>query len=211
MGQRLTVLVRDCTDLPLLDYVIENLSKDLPPQAISLQSSAYLQTPLLAAFERKCELLGEPFVELTKYAQQEEFAQFQRDRAALIRDKVQALRALSRQQRDVPRQQMRDPEAAARLEAIVATALARSHLESDLIELLIDADADVRQAARRTLRYLARGTDFGPRANASKARCVKAQQRWRDWLALQEDLPRQTPDKPAVMALPQNGEDKNDR
>src|SRR5215475_9078205 len=110
MGQRLTVLVRDCTDLPLLDCVIENLPKDLPPQAISHTSAIYLQTPWLAALQRKCELLGEPFVELTKYLQQEEFAQLQRQRAALVRDKVQALRALSHEQQEVLRQQLRDPE-----------------------------------------------------------------------------------------------------
>ncbi len=92
--------------MPLLDYVIDNLPKGLSAQVVSSQSRTYLQSPLLAAFERKCELLGEPFVELTKYVQQEEFAQLQRECAALVRDKVHALRALSREQREVLRQQL---------------------------------------------------------------------------------------------------------
>jgi HEAT repeat protein len=190
MGQRLTALVRGCTDLPLLDYVIDNLPKDLPPQAITHKSGAYLQKPWLAALQRKCELLGEPFMELTNYLQQEEFVQLQRQRAALVRDKVQSLRSLSREQQEVLRRQLRDPEPATRLEAIAAVALSRGHLESDLIERLDDKDADVRQAARQTLVYLARGTDFGPPPGASKAARVKARQRWLNWLALQDAAPR---------------------
>lgn len=205
MGQRLTTLVRGCTDLPLLDYVIDRLPKDLPPQVVSHKSRNYLQTPWLAALERKCELLGEPFVDLTKYAQQEEFAQLQRERAALVRDKVQSLRMLSREQREVLRQQLSDPEPAARLEAIAAVVLARSHLESDLIERLDDKDADVRQAARRGLVRLARGTDFGPKTGASKRTRRQAQQRWFDWLALQDDNPRQTALKPGLLALHPEG------
>jgi HEAT repeat protein len=205
MGQRLTALVRGCTDLPLLDYVIDNLPKGLPPQVVSHQSRTYLQTPWLAALERKCELLGEPFVELTKYLQQEEFTQLQRERAALLRDKVQSLRALAREQEDVLRRQLRDPEPATRLEAIEAVSMARRTLETELIERLDDPDADVRQAARRALVRLARGTDFGPRTGASKRLRRKAQQRWLEWLVLQDDKQRQTALKPGLLALQPEG------
>src|SRR6185437_8136301 len=200
MGQRLTALVQSCNDVPLLDYVIDNLPKGLPSQVVSNQSRNYLQTPLLAALQRKCELLGEPFVELSKYVQQEEFAQFQRERAALVRDKIQSLRALSHQQREVLRAQLRDAEPSARLEAIVAVDLARSHMEADLIERLNDQDADIRQAARRALVHLARGTDFGPRPGASKRSRLKVQQRWLDWLALQDDNSQSAALKPGQPA-----------
>jgi hypothetical protein len=186
MGHRLTALVQGCTDLPLLDYVIDNLPKGLPPQVVSNGSAAYLQKPLLAAFQRKCELLGEPYLELTKHFQQEEFAQFQRERAALAREQIQALRDLSREQPEVLRQQLRDPEPALRLLAIAAVALGRHHLESDLIDRLNDQDASVRQAARRTLTRLARGTDFGPTPGASQRSIDRSVAKWRQWLALQQ-------------------------
>lgn len=193
MGQRLTALVRGCTDLPLLDYVIENLPKGLPPQAVTHQSWNYLQAPWLSAVERKCELLGASFVDLTNHLQQEEFAQLQRDRAALVRDKLQSLRALSREPAETLCQKLRDPEPATRLEALAAVSLGRVHLERALIELLDDKDAEVRHTARHTLTRLARGTDFGPKPSASKRTRRQAQQRWLDWLALQDDKPRDPP------------------
>ena len=192
MGQRLTALVQGCTDLPLLDYVIDNLPKDLPPQVVSHQSAAYLQRPLLVAFQRKCELLGEPYLELTKYFQQEEFTQFQRESNALAREQSQSLRSLSREKREVLQRHLRDPEAAVRLLTIVAVALGRRHLESDLIERLDDQDAVVRQAARRTLARLARGTDFGPSPGASQRGIALSIDNWRHWLDLQQSESSET-------------------
>src|SRR5262249_55557111 len=52
---------------------------------------------------------------------------------------------------------------------------------SELIDLLGDAETVVRQAARQALVQLARGTDFGPEANASDTERAEAVRQWRDW------------------------------
>lgn len=73
-----------------------------------------------------------------------------------------------------------------RLIAIQAIASRRLPLETDLIERLNDREPAIRQAARRALIRLTRGTDFGPTPSMGKARRLRAMDKWRHWLALQK-------------------------
>src|SRR5262249_5199677 len=59
----------------------------------------------------------------------------------------------------------------------------RLPLESELIELLTDPSAEVREAARQGLVRLSRGCDFGPARRATTAQCTQAATAWRRWLA----------------------------
>jgi hypothetical protein len=55
-------------------------------------------------------------------------------------------------------------------------------LGRDLVPLLSDDKADIRQAAHAALVKLARGEDFGPSSpDASESARQEAQRRWRDW------------------------------
>lgn len=56
---------------------------------------------------------------------------------------------------------------------------------SDVVDLLKDDEADVRQAAHEALVRLSKGTDFGPEADAAEADRDQAIRKWRDWLAKQ--------------------------
>jgi hypothetical protein len=78
-----------------------------------------------------------------------------------------------------------DPDPMARWLVIQAVERKRSHLEEPLIGLLNDDYPQIREAAHKALVRLARGTDFGPAANASSVQRTKAIQSWRSWLAMQ--------------------------
>src|SRR5207248_10655617 len=59
------------------------------------------------------------------------------------------------------------------------------HFFKELIDLVTDIDADVRQAARGSLVKLSGGADFGPKPDESIGGQDEAQRKWRDWLAKQ--------------------------
>jgi HEAT repeat protein len=71
------------------------------------------------------------------------------------------------------------------------TLVGRRHLPAakELIELLGDPVAEVRQAARWALVRLARGTDFGPYPSDSPAKTQQSIRRWTTWLQAQEAVP----------------------
>ena len=56
---------------------------------------------------------------------------------------------------------------------------------AELIDLVADIDADVRQAARGSLVKLSGGSDFGPKPDESIGGQDEAQRQWRAWLAKQ--------------------------
>jgi hypothetical protein len=56
------------------------------------------------------------------------------------------------------------------------------HVEKELIDLLADDEKSVWQAARDSLRQLARGADFGPKSDATPADRKESSERWRAWL-----------------------------
>jgi hypothetical protein len=59
------------------------------------------------------------------------------------------------------------------------------HLEKELVELLADDNADVRQAAHQALIRLNPRIDFGPKDDADEVARTLAIRKWRDWLAKQ--------------------------
>jgi hypothetical protein len=58
-------------------------------------------------------------------------------------------------------------------------------LGSELIDLLEDADGNVRQAARQALIQLSKGADYGPAPDADAAARAQAVKQWRAWWASQ--------------------------
>jgi len=59
------------------------------------------------------------------------------------------------------------------------------HFESPLIDLLGDSETSVRAAAHNALVRLNKGTDLGPKVDASVADYKAAEQKWRAWLEKQ--------------------------
>jgi hypothetical protein len=74
-----------------------------------------------------------------------------------------------------------DEKAEVRLAAVRAASARGLRYGSELIDLLTDASAEVRQAAHRALLQLSRGQDFGPRAGASETEVSAAVREWRAW------------------------------
>src|SRR5262249_52647707 len=177
------------TALPLIAYVIEELGKGVPADKLIWKAQDYIHHPRLAALQRKFELLWAPRVEVSLYVQRQKLLQLQRQRTALLHERVTAVRALTRDESAVLKKQLRDPDLDRRLTAVQAVAVARAHLEGELIALLDDKDVGVRRAARAALVRLARGADFGPSPRAGKAERLQAQMRWRDWWVLQDACP----------------------
>lgn len=153
----------------------------------------HLEQVRTSALQRKLHLLWVPLAKIqserlakvqTDY-QYQELVQLRHERTALLREKAQSLRELSKQDVEVVREKLKDENPAVRLEGILVVAARRPHLESDLIDLLSDAQPVVREAAHQALVRLGRGTDFGPSVTASAAQREQAVTRWRSWLVLQ--------------------------
>jgi hypothetical protein len=99
--------------------------------------------------------------------------------------RVLLVRHLSRQTGTAVKAKLKDDRPAVRAAAAEVIAVRGWRFGSELIDLLSDADADVRQAARRALVQLARGTDYGPEANATAAERADAIRQWDSWWAAQ--------------------------
>ena len=78
-------------------------------------------------------------------------------------------------------ERLRAPDIPERWAAVTAARRQRAGLIEDLIPLVQDRDADVRQEARRALVQWAKNEDFGPSANASEPECQSAAQDWSAW------------------------------
>jgi HEAT repeat protein len=94
---------------------------------------------------------------------------------------------------------MKDDNPDIRMLAAQLIGYKRLHRETELIERLNDRDVEVRQAARQALVRLARGTDFGPVHGASKADRLRAMEKWRTWLSLQDGSSPETVLKPSLL------------
>jgi HEAT repeat protein len=106
-------------------------------------------------------------------------------RQQLVEEQEQLRRMLAEESPEGLRGRLADDHPDVRTAAAQMIGQKRVHLEADLIERLDDRDPDTRQAARRALARLARGTDFGPALTATRADRLRAMQRWRNWLVLQ--------------------------
>jgi hypothetical protein len=90
-------------------------------------------------------------------------------------------RHLGRQKPDEVKEKLKDEEPEVRKAATRVVAAKMPALTSDLIDLLTDGEADVRQAAHTALVRLAKGEDFGPDEKATPEQRGAAQAKWREW------------------------------
>jgi hypothetical protein len=88
---------------------------------------------------------------------------------------------LAREEPGVIRERLRDEHPETRAAAARAAASKGVRAGGELIELLDDKDAEVRQAAHDALVRLSGGKDFGPARNAKDDDRVVAVRKWRDW------------------------------
>jgi hypothetical protein len=112
--------------------------------------------------------------------------------AATTSDK--GLKQLARDQLDeslsgmtagVIKEKLKDDRAEIRAAAARVAGSKGYRLGDELIDLLGDAEPDVRQAARRALVRLSRGADFGPERDADEAGQARAARQWRAWWSRQ--------------------------
>ncbi|HPM84529.1 MAG TPA: hypothetical protein PLF81_27680 [Candidatus Anammoximicrobium sp.] len=80
----------------------------------------------------------------------------------------------------------RSPEVPRRWAAVAAARRVRAPLHAELIQLVKDADGDVRQEARRALVQLAGGSDFGPAEDADARAVDQAEGQWENWWASEQ-------------------------
>jgi hypothetical protein len=106
-----------------------------------------------------------------------------KDIKQLARDQLDKL--LSGTTAAVVKEKLKDDRAEIRAAAARVAGSKGYRLGDELIELLGDAEPDVRQAARRALIRLSRGVDFGPERDADEAGQAKAMRQWRAWWSKQ--------------------------
>jgi hypothetical protein len=98
-------------------------------------------------------------------------------------------RHMKRQPAEAIKESLKDKRAVVRLAAAGVAGSKGKDLAGDLIGLLDDADACVRETAHKALVGLA-GRDFGPPANAGPSQRVLAIEQWRQWFAEREKMTR---------------------
>jgi hypothetical protein len=112
-------------------------------------------------------------------------AAYEGDMRELARDMLaHPLSALSKSEL---KKKLKDDRAEVRAAAARAAGANAVTVQADLIELLDDEEAPVRRAAHRALVQLGKGSDFGPKANASADERKQAAREWRAWLKQQSD------------------------
>jgi hypothetical protein len=102
----------------------------------------------------------------------------ERDVADLSRNLLE--KYLSRQEPALVRLKLKDSHVEVRKAAARAVAAKLPELTGDLIDLLGDAEAEVRQTAHQALVKLAR-QDFGPASDATRPQIDDAIRKWRAW------------------------------
>jgi hypothetical protein len=80
------------------------------------------------------------------------------------------------------KERLKDDRAEVRAAAARVIAKRGLHLEGELIERLLDETNVVRQAAHEALVKVSKGSDFGPKPDASESDRHEAVLRWRSWL-----------------------------
>lgn len=108
-------------------------------------------------------------------------ASYEEDIQKLARDLLH--RNLSRQKEPVLKEKLQDDRAEVRIAAARVTGEKRMRLGGELIDLLGDAEARVRDAAHQALVRLNQGTDLGPKAKANEKERAEAVRKWREWWA----------------------------
>ncbi len=90
-------------------------------------------------------------------------------------------RHLGRQKADDVKEKLKDEQPEVRKAATRVVSAKVPGLAGDVIDLLTDDEADVRQAAREALVKLGKGEDYGPDEKATKEQREEAQAKWREW------------------------------
>jgi hypothetical protein len=157
-------------------------TKDKPPSAMSVaelikaangERGAGLKPLLLELEKRKGDEALAGLAAFTTYSETE----VQQLARQLLRSN------LARQDAELVKTKLTDESAPIRAAAAQVVAVKKLPLASQLIDLLADANPDVRQAARESLVQLAQGTDFGPERDADEIARAKAIENWRAWLS----------------------------
>jgi hypothetical protein len=230
LSSSLSTLIGKADDPKLLDYVIQHLGTDVPPDlrpkalAVARQmrqlasdrkltlEAAISNSRMRAAARRQMRPLAaaaltrgavasagqRAFATSILFAdaavrselQSAQFLQTRLDADATLREQSERRRALLREGSAALVARLRDKDRSARLEAIAAVVVRRAPAEGELIGLLDDRDAEVRKAAHKAIVFLARGTDFGPPADAERCDRVRATARWELWWSEQDGNPR---------------------
>lgn len=94
-------------------------------------------------------------------------------------------RVLSRQSTEALKERLKDTHAVVRSTAARIAGNKRPPLGAELIDLLSDDEAEVRQAAHQSLLRLNRGVDLGPADDADSTERSASIRKWRDWWAKQ--------------------------
>lgn len=104
---------------------------------------------------------------------------YEADVQQLARDLL--VRHLTRQSQAIVKDKLKDDRAEVRAAAAAVAGSKGLRLGGELIDLLSDDNGRVRESAQQALVKLARGSDFGPKSNASKTERDEAVKKWRDW------------------------------
>jgi hypothetical protein len=104
------------------------------------------------------------------------------------RPTAQALlnRHVGRQDAAALKKNLKHDRTEVRLAAVQAVRSKKLRLGGELIQLLSDAEEDVRQAARQALVQMSGGTDHGPQPGASESEIAEAVRQWQAWWAKQK-------------------------
>ena len=92
---------------------------------------------------------------------------------------------LAQQKPAVIKQKLKDDKPEVRQAAVRAAVSRNLPVGGDVIDLLDDDDADVRELAHQVVVRVARGLDYGPAKSASKEERQKAVEQWRTWWSRQ--------------------------
>jgi hypothetical protein len=108
----------------------------------------------------------------------------------IVTGKLQKMKDLAGQSKEMLARKMSDADDETRWMAIQIVSAKRYHLEGALLKRLGDAKSAVRQAARQALIRLSRGNDFGPTTEATSKERARAVDKWKRWWSLQDSNPR---------------------
>lgn len=205
LSAKLTSLVEAADDPCLMTYSVMNLGAGVPPptnksnlgfarrlQSLRMQLVRKWFSPMGPVARRKRQLqeLIQRQQDVVRRRREKELLDIQERKLAeelFQRSSLEVfVRKLPDEPEDTLRRDLQDDSPLARLLVVHTIGRRRLHLETELIERLGDAHPAVRQAAREALVRIARGTDFGPSARASKGAIARSTEKWRQWLALQQ-------------------------
>jgi len=203
LSSKLSSLVQAADDPVVLLYVINNLGRGVPEhacfggavnslrqKAMQLLVSGQWQVnharnnprEMLLVMRKKREMIEDQLLSILLEREERRLTAqlFQQSSLNLFLNK------LEKETPDTLQKQLKSADALIRLLTVPAIGRRHLHLEGDLIELLSDPHPAVREAVRKSLIRVSRGTDFGPIRGTSQRGIARSVEKWRHWLALQQ-------------------------